>query len=111
MSTSGLPKDDLEILLLAAWFHDTGMVNAYDHHEEKSIEIFKMFIKEDNLPPVKIEKVIQIIKATKVSSTAGNFTRKNYLRCGFVTYRTKGISKSSKTFTAGMGKYAGQKIY
>ena len=30
-----ISKDDLEVLLLAAWFHDTGFTQGYDNHEEK----------------------------------------------------------------------------
>ena len=63
----GISKEDMEILLLAAWFHDTGISKVYIGHEEKSIEIFQDFIREDNLPPEKIEKVVQLIKITNIS--------------------------------------------
>ena len=63
---SGLAKEDMEILLLAAWFHDTGMIEVYNGHEEKSIEIFKNFIGSDHFPEVKIEKISRLINATKV---------------------------------------------
>ena len=34
-------------LRLAAWFHDAGYINGPENHEERSCEIFKDFIKEN----------------------------------------------------------------
>ena len=36
---SELSKKEIEIIQLAAWFHDTGHTVIYDGHEEKSAEI------------------------------------------------------------------------
>lgn len=36
-----LTSRDHEILLLAAWFHDTGYVESYENHEEHSVAIMK----------------------------------------------------------------------
>ncbi len=73
---SGLSKEDMDILLLAAWFHDTGMVSVYVGHEEKSIEIFKNYISKEQFPVEKIEKVVQLIKVTKVPQNPGNLLEK-----------------------------------
>ncbi len=63
---SGLSNEDMEILLLAAWFHDTGLIKLYIGHEEKSIEIFKNFSNENHLSEEKIEMVAHLIRATKI---------------------------------------------
>ncbi len=63
---SGLSKEEMEILLLAAWFHDTGMTNLYTGHEEKSIELFTNFSNENHLPKEIIEKAACLIRATKI---------------------------------------------
>ena len=63
---SGVSTEDMEILLMAAWFHDTGLINAYTGHEEKSIDIFKKFIGENQLPAEKIEMVAHLINATRI---------------------------------------------
>ena len=73
---NGLSKEDMDILLLAAWFHDTGMVSVYIGHEEKSIEIFKNYIIKEQFPVEKIEKVAQLIKATKVPQNPINLLEK-----------------------------------
>jgi HD superfamily phosphodiesterase len=62
---SGLTEDQFEILLLAAWFHDTGFVMGLEGHEERSIEISEKFLKENNYPPEKIELIKNTISATE----------------------------------------------
>jgi putative nucleotidyltransferase with HDIG domain len=64
-----LNQDDLEILLIASWFHDTGYIYTYEGHEEKSIEIARDFLEEKNYPLPKMNRVIQCIEATKRETT------------------------------------------
>src|SRR6185503_15961213 len=52
-----LSKEDTELILLAAWFHDTGFVEIYSGHEEKSKEIAERFLRENLYPEEKIEKI------------------------------------------------------
>lgn len=56
--------DDKEALLVAAWFHDTGYVNGYEDHEEKSIKIVADFLKEKGKSAEFIDKVSGLILAT-----------------------------------------------
>ena len=42
-----LPKDELEILMLAAWFHDTGFINDYENHEMESQKIATEFLQKE----------------------------------------------------------------
>ena len=35
-TAKNISDDDMEILLLAAWFHDTGFTKGFENHEEKS---------------------------------------------------------------------------
>jgi predicted metal-dependent HD superfamily phosphohydrolase len=58
-------SEDFEILMIAAWFHDTGYIYSYAGHEEKSIEIVRDFLQKRNYPLPKMNKVIQCIEATK----------------------------------------------
>ncbi|MEZ0128372.1 HD domain-containing protein, partial [Flavobacterium sp. LBUM151] len=37
---------DKEMLLVAAWFHDTGYTIGYEKHEEESVKIVTKFLKE-----------------------------------------------------------------
>lgn len=63
---------EMELLLLAAWFHDTGYTVARENHENISVDIATSFLTESNYPPDKIEKVKSLILATKIFHTPKN---------------------------------------
>ncbi len=64
---SGLLEQDLEILYIAAWFHDTGYIFKVIGHEEKSSELAFEFLNANNFQSDKINKVIDCIMATKIT--------------------------------------------
>lgn len=68
----GLTDDELEMLLLAAWFHDSGFTEIYTGHEEISVKICSNFLRQHNYPDEKVNMVNTIIMATKVGSAPGN---------------------------------------
>jgi predicted metal-dependent HD superfamily phosphohydrolase len=70
---SGLKGEDLEILTIAAWLHDSGYVYTVDGHEEKSSEIAMNFLKEHEYSAGKINTVINCIMATKINSSPQSF--------------------------------------
>ncbi len=41
-----MSKEDLEALLIATWFHDTGYTSLYEGHEEQSKEIATAFLQK-----------------------------------------------------------------
>ncbi len=61
-----LTEEEKEILLLSAWFHDTGFKFGYDNHEEKSIEIAKEFLAQNNYDKDKTEKIVSGINSTRL---------------------------------------------
>lgn len=63
---SNLKEDDLEIVCIAAWFHDIGYMFKTDGHEEKSAEISLNFLKSNDYPTNKIGKVTNCILSTKI---------------------------------------------
>ena len=62
---SNLSDEELEIIQLAAWFHDTGFVKGYLNHENKSIEILKEYLINIGYPESKIDRISDIIKITE----------------------------------------------
>lgn len=66
---SNLSEEELEIAVIAAWFHDTGYTISYNNHEEKGKEIAKNFLLGHNYDTEKIEKVLSCIDATKMPQT------------------------------------------
>lgn len=53
-----------EILLVAAWFHDTGYLNGMENHEEESVKIATKFLKEKEQSDEFIAEVSKLILAT-----------------------------------------------
>ena len=71
-SACNLRAEDLEGVMLAAWFHDAGYVEAIEGHEEKSVEIAAAFLREQGYPPRRIAKVAGCIRATKMPQNPRN---------------------------------------
>ena len=60
----GISLSDKEILLIAAWFHDTGYTNGCKNHENFGVEIAVNFLKEKEKSEKFIAEVSELIKAT-----------------------------------------------
>ena len=60
-----LADDDIEILILAALFHDSGYILGYENHEEEGGRICQAFLSQNNYPEDKLNKVIKCIHVTK----------------------------------------------
>lgn len=63
---SNVSESDLEILLLAAWFHDVGYLTSYENHEELSINTAIIFLEGESYSSKKIEQIKECIRATKL---------------------------------------------
>lgn len=61
-----LNNEDLEILVIASLFHDTGFIVQYDNNEIIWAKIAKNFLKSILYPDEKIKKVEDIIIATMI---------------------------------------------
>ena len=61
-----LSAEALEVVMLAAWFHDAGYVEAIEGHEEKSVEIATSFLRGNGYPQEKIARVAGCIRATRM---------------------------------------------
>ncbi len=61
----GLEEDVVEILKIAAWFHDAGYAKCYIGHEEESKEIATQFLHSVQYPSHKIEQICRLIDATR----------------------------------------------
>ena len=67
-----LDKEQREILLLAAWFHDSGHIQTYIGHEEISQQIAYEWLKNENYPTEKLEQVLACIAATHLPQQPQN---------------------------------------
>lgn len=57
---------ELEPILIAALFHDTGMAETYLDHEDKSVEYALDYLQKHDYPEAKLKIVINCILATKI---------------------------------------------
>lgn len=67
-----LSDDDLEIIKIAAWFHDVGYIEKTEGHEEISTMYASNFLSEENYPAEKIVTVVGCILATKIPQKPKN---------------------------------------
>jgi HD superfamily phosphodiesterase len=61
-----LGPQDKNILLLAAWFHDTGFTRSNESHEKESKLIARSFLKEHNLSEEDLSVIEKTIDITKL---------------------------------------------
>ena len=67
-----LSEQENEQLLLAAWLHDIGYVKGTENHEDSSAEMASQFLKEHGYEKESIEKVHNLILATKMTHEPSN---------------------------------------
>jgi len=70
--SSSLDDEQMELLLIAAWFHDVGYLEAYEEHEGKSVIAARSFLAEHDYPKNKIDEISSAILATKVPQSPQN---------------------------------------
>jgi len=63
---AGVTNGDLEMLNLAALFHDVGFSEVYSGHEDQSIRIAKELLSSQNYPQERIDAIARLIEVTKM---------------------------------------------
>jgi HD superfamily phosphodiesterase len=106
---SGINREDTEILILAAWFHDTGYSHAYERHERKSAEIARDFLRENEYPEDKIEKVMHCIWATDLSYKPKNILEEVLRDADVIHIGKKSFFKRNKELRKEWEKTQGRK--
>ncbi|MDD3721351.1 MAG: DUF5706 domain-containing protein [Lutibacter sp.] len=61
-----ISEEETKIILLAAWFHDTGFTKNVNNHEKASKEIAKKYLTEKGIEEEIIKQVLLCIDATKI---------------------------------------------
>ncbi len=68
----GLNETEMEVLELAALFHDTGFVEKYLDHESASQRIAREFLNSLQYPADRLEMVVQAIASTNLGQSPSN---------------------------------------
>lgn len=63
-----LGEREMQILLLAAWFHDIGYRQGALGHEERSAAYAKDFLEAQDFPEADLEEVLKCIRVTKIDA-------------------------------------------
>jgi predicted metal-dependent HD superfamily phosphohydrolase len=71
-SALNLSDEMIEVLTLAAWFHDVGYLEGIDGHEERSVDQATAFLEQNRYPEEKIAQVAGCIRATKMPQQPRN---------------------------------------
>lgn len=61
-----LSEDELEVVVLASWFHDTGFVIGHEKHELESVKIARSYLLGKGMSADKIELIESCILATDI---------------------------------------------
>lgn len=59
-------NEELELLNLAALWHDTGYIKTYKNHEEVSCKLARLYLPEYGVPAADIDRICGMIMATKI---------------------------------------------
>ena len=97
-AADGVGDDDLELLIIAAWFHDAGYIKACKGHEEVSIEYVKEFLNTINYPADKTVKIISLIEATKMPQNPKNHLEEILCDADLHHLGTKSFEEKSDLF-------------
>lgn len=63
---SGISGRTLDLLKLAALFHDSGYLKSPIDHEERSCAIARNQLKDEDITPREVERICEMIMATKI---------------------------------------------
>ncbi|MEM6721749.1 MAG: Pycsar system effector family protein [Bacteroidota bacterium] len=68
IDNSTLSEDEIEQLIVAAWFHDTGYTKTMDDHEDDGVIIATDFLEKQGASEAMITSVGKLIMATKMGA-------------------------------------------
>ncbi|MCB0703828.1 MAG: HD domain-containing protein [Saprospiraceae bacterium] len=71
-----LTDEELEIILIAAWFHDVGYIDGPQNHEERGCAEARKFLSGKKYPEEKIKQVEACILATRFPQKPENLLEK-----------------------------------
>ena len=71
-SRQNFSEEDMEVLNIAAWFHDVGYTKGNENHEHEGAALASAFLIKNDYPTEKIDQVIGCILATKMPQTPKN---------------------------------------
>ena len=93
---SDLSEEELETVLIAAWFHDTGYYKGMKDHEIMSKDVAVEFLKKEGVDEGKIEDVSGCILATRIPQSPNNLMEEVLCDADLYHVSTKEFFKKSE---------------
>ncbi|MFT4534525.1 MAG: putative metal-dependent HD superfamily phosphohydrolase [Saprospiraceae bacterium] len=62
---SDLSQEEVELLQITAWFHDTGFIKTYNNHEEESVKYGYGFLRDKDYDDNSKSELVRLILSTK----------------------------------------------
>lgn len=92
-----LSEQEMLIVFVAVWFHDTGyLVATPDVHEEKGIELMKTFLEQHKVGPEISDQVAGCIMATKSPRNPNGLLQQIVCDADFYNLGSKDFKESNK---------------
>jgi predicted metal-dependent HD superfamily phosphohydrolase len=104
---SGLSKEELEAVVIAAWFHDTGYLFEQKNHEEQSVKLAEEFLSSRNYPEEKIKHVKDCILATRMNSVPANLMEEVIHDADYINLSNNDNMKQSELLRSELINYGG----
>lgn len=106
---AGLSNEEMEVVILAAWFHDTGYLISTNNHEEQSALFAENFLKAQNYPESRIKRVKDNILATKMNHVPVNLMEEVLHDADFINLASPDNLKQSELLRDELVNYGGSK--
>ena len=106
----GVGQAEKEILLIAAWFHDIGYTETCNGHEDIGINVATHFLKENNYPEEKINRINKLIDSTRMPRNPQNLLEEIICDADLHHIGTSEFGDKSKLFRAEIENQKGADI-
>jgi len=104
---SDLSEDELEAVVIAAWFHDTGYLFEQNNHEEQSVKLAEEFLTSNNYPEEKINHVKDCILATRMNYVPANLMEEVIHDADYINLSSQDNLKQSELLRSELINYGG----
>ncbi len=106
---AGLNNVEMEAVLIAAWFHDTGYLINAQNHESHSAQIAEEFLRTNHYPESKIQLVKDNILATEINHIPGNLMEEVLHDADYINLASPDNLKQSELLRDEIVNYGGNK--
>lgn len=107
---NNLTDEEMEIVIISAWFHDLGYTVSPADHESISADLASSFLTKKNYSSDKIEKVKSCILSTKISTTPQNLLEEVLGDADLIHLAKKNFLESSELLKSEIENSEGRSI-